>query len=151
MSYGLPSTLPWAVKFAHGAPPSTAGALRYEFGVSLPASIPNDQLMPVHPTMLYSAVALLAVFALLWALRRRPSPPGTLFGLYLVLAGLERFFVEFLRAKDDRLLWGFTTAQAIAAAALVGGFALLVVVRKQRVFPATPRIGTAARPTGTAG
>jgi len=124
-SYGLPSSLPWAVTFAHGAPPSTAGALRHEFGVSLPANIPNDALIAVHPTMLYSALVLLGVFAVLWVLRRRPAPSGRLFGLYLLLAGLERFFVEFLRAKDDRLLWGFTTAQAIAATAFLSGVVLL--------------------------
>jgi phosphatidylglycerol:prolipoprotein diacylglycerol transferase len=85
--------------------------------------------------MLYSALVLLGAFAVLWMLRRRPVPSGTLFGLCLLLAGLERFFVELLRAKDDRLLWGFTTAQAIAAVAVVGGVTLLAVgtSRKHRV------------------
>jgi len=130
-SYGLPSTLPWAVAFARGAPPSTAGALRQQFGVSLPANIPDDQLIAVHPTMLYSALALVAIFALLWSQRRRRMPAGALFGVYLVAAGLERFLVEFLRAKDDRLLWGFTTAQAIAAVSIIVGVVWLVVVRRK--------------------
>lgn len=124
-SYGLPSDLPWAVSFPRGAPPSTAGVLRREFGVQLPASIPDDQLIAVHPTMLYSALALLLLFGLLWALRRRTEPAGWLFGLYLVLSGLERFLVEFLRAKDDRFLWGLTTAQAVALV-LMSGAALLL-------------------------
>ncbi len=128
-SYGLPSSLPWAVAFRYGAPPSTAGALRREFGVTLPGNIPDSALIAVHPTMLYSAVVLIAVFAVLWALRRRREPAGWLFGLYLVLAGIERFLVEFVRAKDDRFLWGFTTAQAIAAAAILGGIFLLLVLR----------------------
>ena len=128
-SYGLPSSLPWAVAFRYGAPPSTAGALRREFGVTLPGNIPDSALIAVHPTMLYSAFVLIAIFAVLWALRRRREPAGWLFGLYLVLAGIERFLVEFVRAKDDRFLWGFTTAQAIAAAAILGGIFLLLVLR----------------------
>ncbi len=130
-SYGLPSGLPWAVAFPRGAPPSTAGALRSEFGVELPARIPDSELLRVHPTMLYSALALTLVFLILWSLRRKRSPAGTLFGLYLVLSGLERFLVEFIRAKDDRVLWGFTTAQVIAALAIAGGVALVVTLRRR--------------------
>ncbi|NIM50945.1 MAG: prolipoprotein diacylglyceryl transferase [Gemmatimonadales bacterium] len=127
-SYGLPSDLPWAVAFPRGAPPSTAGVLRSEFGVMLPSDIPDSTLVAVHPTMLYSALALSLIFTVLWALRRRSVPAGWLFALYLVLTGIERFFVEFVRAKDDRLLWGFTTAQAIAAVAIVGGSTLLLLL-----------------------
>lgn len=128
-SYGLPSDLPWAVAFPRGMPPSTAGNLRRAFGVDLPASMPDGRLLAVHPTMLYSAAALLVVFGILWVLRRTDRPAGWLFGLYLALSGVERFAVEFLRAKDDRFLWGLTTAQAIAVLAVVGGVALLAVRR----------------------
>lgn len=124
-SYGVPSDLPWAVAFPRGAPPSTAGNLRHAFGVSLPASIPDDTLLRVHPTMLYSAAVLLLVTAFLWWYRRRSGAPGRLFGLYLVLAGVERFFVEFLRAKDDRLHWGMTSAQVIAVVLTLTGLVLL--------------------------
>lgn len=130
-SYGLPSQLPWAVAFPRGAPPTTAGVLRSQFGVELPASVPDGALVSVHPTMLYSALALFLVFALLWSLRRRPYPAGSLFGLYLVSSGVERFLVEFVRAKDDRFLWGLTTAQAIAALAIVGGIVLLAQLRRR--------------------
>lgn len=127
-SYGVPSNLPWAVAFPRGAPPSTAGVLRSEFGVRLPDDIPDTALVAVHPTMLYSALALLAVFGVLWWLRRRHGPPGWLFGLYLVLSGVERFLVEFVRAKDDRFLGGYTTAQAFAAGAVLVGAALVVML-----------------------
>ncbi len=132
-SYGLPSNLPWAVAFRYGSPPSTAGVLRSEFGVALPAELPDSALIAVHPTMLYSAVALLAIFGILWAVRRKQRPPGWLFGWYLVLAGTERFLVEFVRAKDDRFLWGFTTAQAIAVIAVLAGAALVVGRRRHRL------------------
>lgn len=124
-SYGVPSDLPWAVAFPRGAPPSTAGNLRSAFGVDVAASIPDGAMLRVHPTMLYSAGILLLVAAWLWWHRRRSGAPGRLFGLYLVLAGIERFSVEFLRAKDDRLLWGMTTAQAVALTLLVLGGVLL--------------------------
>lgn len=129
-SYGVPSDLPWAVAFARGAPPSTAGNLRDLFGVPVPASIPDDTLLRVHPTMLYSAAALLLLAGLLWWYRRRSVIPGRLFGVYLVLAGVERFLVEFLRAKDDRLLWGMTTAQGVAAVLIVAGAAALWWTRR---------------------
>lgn len=129
-SYGLPSDLPWAVAFPRGAPPSTAGNLRRAFGVEIPASIPDDALLTVHPTMLYSAAVLVLLSAFLWWYRGRSGAPGRLFGLYLVLAGVERFSVEFLRAKDDRLLWGMTTAQAIAVALLLAGMVLLWATRR---------------------
>lgn len=129
-SYGVPSDVPWAVAFARGAPPSTAGNLRRAFGVDVPSSIPDDVLLRVHPTMLYSAAALLLLAAFLWWYRRRSGVPGRLFGLYLVLAGVERFMVEFLRAKDDRLLWGVTTAQAVALALIGVGVVVLWKLRK---------------------
>lgn len=123
-SYGVPSDLPWAVAFPRGAPPSTAGNLREAFGVSVPGTIPDETLLTVHPTMLYSAVVLLLLAAFLRWYRNRSGAPGRLFALYLVIAGTERVFVEFLRAKDDRLLWGATTAQAVAVALLILGVTL---------------------------
>lgn len=133
-SYGVPSDLPWAVAFPLGAPPSTAGNLRTVFGVAVPASIPDETLLRVHPTMLYSTVALLVVASLLWWSRRRTGGAGRLFGMYLILASTERFFVEFLRAKDDRLLWGgLTTAQGVAATLFVVGCVLLIRWRSRGV------------------
>lgn len=140
-SYGVPSDVPWAIAFPRGAPPSTAGNLRRVFGLDLSATIPDDALLRVHPTMLYSAATLLLLAGLLWWIRRRSGAPGRLFGLYLVVAGSERFLVEFLRAKDDRLLWGMTTAQAIAFTLLVFGVGLLWKLRGRDPDPeSTPSI-----------
>jgi phosphatidylglycerol:prolipoprotein diacylglycerol transferase len=147
-SYGLPSTLPWAVAFPRGMPPSTAGNLRTEFGVDIPAGIPDSALLTVHPTMLYSTLVLGAVAALLWWILRRGPRPGLVFGLYLVLAGLERFFMEFLRAKDDRFLAGFTTAQAIALLLIVGGSILLATRPRRAEERGRPR-GLATSPSGS--
>jgi phosphatidylglycerol---prolipoprotein diacylglyceryl transferase len=58
---------------------------------------------------------------ILWRLRDHAHAEGWLFGVYCVLAGLERFVVEFYRAKDDRLTMGLTYAQIIALVFVVGG------------------------------
>lgn len=131
-SYGVPSSLPWAVAFPRGAPPSTAGNLRGVFDLRLPPNFPDDALLRVHPTMLYSAIVLLAVAGFLWWYRRRSGRPGRLFALYLLLAGTERFLVEFLRAKDDRVLWGLTTAQVVAVLLIVAGGVLLAMLTRPR-------------------
>jgi phosphatidylglycerol---prolipoprotein diacylglyceryl transferase len=117
--YGRPSSLPWAVKFPEGLPPSTAGNLHRLFGVPVPAGIPPETVLAVHPTQLYEVALMLGAFFVLWAWRRRERPVGWLFGCYLVFAGVERFLVEFVRAKDDRLLGPFTLAQ-LTSVILVG-------------------------------
>jgi phosphatidylglycerol---prolipoprotein diacylglyceryl transferase len=109
--YGRPSNLPWAVKFPQGLPPSTAGNLQHLFGVPVPSGIDPSTVLAVHPTQLYETTLMLAAFFVLWAWRRRERPIGWLFGVYLVLAGGERFLIEILRAKDDRFLGPFTLAQ----------------------------------------
>jgi phosphatidylglycerol---prolipoprotein diacylglyceryl transferase len=124
-SYGVPSNLPWAVAFPQGMPPSTAGNLRSIFGVDVPTSIPDSAVLAVHPTMLYSSATLLGLAAVLWWYRRRNFATGSVFGLYLVLAGAERFLVVFLRAKNDRFLGPLTTAQVVAVLLMTAGAALL--------------------------
>ncbi len=132
--YGVPTDLPWGVVFPEGAaPPSTAGNLRHQFGVEVPASIPDSQLLAVHPTQLYEALACLGIWAVgLWLLRRRGhrraergGPAGGLGMAVLSLLAVERFLVEFLRAKDDRFLGDLTVAQAISLGVLAGALLLL--------------------------
>jgi prolipoprotein diacylglyceryltransferase len=83
----------------------------------------------VHPTQLYETGLMLAAFFVLWAWRRRPRPIGWLFGVYLVFAGLERFLIEFLRAKDDRFLGPFTLAQLTSVILVAVGAYLLTLWR----------------------
>ncbi|HET7275395.1 MAG TPA: prolipoprotein diacylglyceryl transferase [Longimicrobiaceae bacterium] len=117
--YGRPTDLPWGVAFPNGAPPSTAANLRTYFGVDIPASIPGDTVLQVHPTQLYEVGMALIIFTILWNLRKRFTVPGALFALYLLLAGMERLIVEVFRAKDDRFFGPFTLAQS---------FSLLIIV-----------------------
>ncbi len=129
--YGVPTDLPWGVAFPQGAaPPSTAGALRFQFGVDVPASIPDSQLMKVHPTQLYETLICLGIWAFgLWLVRRRPR--GGVTGMaMLALLGAERFGVEILRAKDDRFFGGLTVAQVISLC--VVAVALFLLLRRRR-------------------
>ena len=123
--YGKPTSLPWAVRFPRGLPPSTAGNMQSLFGIGVPAGTDPSTVLPVHPTQLYETASMLVVFAILWNLRARQWPIGWLFGLYLVFAGTERFLVEILRAKDDRFLGPFTLAQLTSALLVMLGVGLM--------------------------
>ena len=119
--YGTPWNGPLAVAFPEGAPPSTVANLVRQFGLRDYAEMPAQQVLAVHPTQLYEVAMGTAMFFLLWRLRDHKHAAGWLFGVYCVLQGLERFIVEFFRAKDDRFFGGFTMAQLIAIGFVVAG------------------------------
>lgn len=122
--YGRPTDSWVGVAFPDGAPPSTAGNLREGFGVAIPDSIPDAAVLEVHPTQLYEVGLSLLIFAVLWRLRGE-RPVGRIFALWLVLAGFERFAVEFFRAKDDRFFGALTLAQMFSLALVGLGFWLM--------------------------
>jgi len=128
--YGRPTSLPWGMKFPEGLPPSTAGNLHQLFGVPIPQGIDPAAVLAVHPTQLYEVATMLIAFAILWTLRKRGHPVGWLFGLYLTFAGVERFLVEFVRAKDDRLLGAFTLAQLTSVIIILIGVFLMILWRR---------------------
>ena len=70
----------------------------------------------------------------LWRLRDRLAP-GVLFGLYLMIAGVERFLIEFIRRNED-VVAGLTQAQLISLA-MLGLGAAIVAVRRDVPHPAT--------------
>jgi phosphatidylglycerol:prolipoprotein diacylglycerol transferase len=144
--YGRPTDLAWGMRFPEGLPPSTAGNLHQLFGVAIPAGINPSTVLAVHPTQLYEVAAMLVAFAVLWSLRKRRYPVGWIFGLYLVLAGIERFLVEFVRAKDDRLLGAFTLAQATSVAIVLIGIVLLVIWRNASSPPPGTYLETGRKP-----
>jgi len=78
----------------------------------------------VHPTQLYELVQSLFVFAILWILRKKSYPHGTIFYIYLVLAGSMRFIVEFWRANPVVGL-AMTEYQWISLALIIVGTGLL--------------------------
>ena len=90
----------------------------------------------VHPTPIYETLAMGLIAWLLWTLRDRVRP-GCLFALWLLLAGLERLLVEFLRRNDEVVL-GLTLPQLQSVAMIAGGVDLA------RGRPQPPRLGAAA-------
>lgn len=118
--YGRPWNGPWATVFPEGAPPSTVANMSSMFGVKFPAGMSPTEVVSVHPTQIYEVLMGTVMFFIIWKLRHRVHGAGWLFGLYCLLAGIERFIIEFFRAKDDRFfIGGLTAAQMIAI-----GFAL---------------------------
>ena len=118
--YGKPSDLPWAMKFKVGLPRTTPENLEYAFGVQTPPELVDaDGFVAVHPTQLYETGAALVIWGIsLWLLRRGVRP-GSLFLSVVALLGVERFLVEFVRAKDDRFFGDYTLAQVISLVVVV--------------------------------
>jgi phosphatidylglycerol:prolipoprotein diacylglycerol transferase len=79
----------------------------------------------VHPTPVYETLAMGIAAAVLWRLRDRFAP-GVLFGLYLMVAGFERFLVEFIR-RNDEVVAGLTQPQLISLALMALGAAIVAV------------------------
>lgn len=123
--WGRPTDSWVGIAFPRGAPPTRVDIIERDFGIAVdPALVERyGQIVPVHPTQLYEVGMSTLIFFLLWKLRRQPRAAGWLFMLWLVLAGLERFIVEFFRAKDDRFLGPLTLAQMISVGIMVVGVA----------------------------
>jgi phosphatidylglycerol---prolipoprotein diacylglyceryl transferase len=128
--YGRPWSGPLAVQFPQGAPPSTVGVMQREFGVRFTDGMDPSTVVAVHPTQLYEVAMGLVMFFVLWRMRHHKHAAGWLFGVYCILAGIERFIVEFFRAKDDSLAIGITLAQSIAIFAVLLGVTLMVTRRR---------------------
>lgn len=124
--YGVPTSLPWAMRFPEGLPASTAFNLNAQFGVPIPEGMSPTEVLAVHPTQLYEVTLMMVAFAVLWKLRRHRHAMGWLFGLYLTFAGIERFLIEFLRAKDDRFLGPLTLAQATSIGLITVGTVIMM-------------------------
>ncbi|MEO8333883.1 MAG: prolipoprotein diacylglyceryl transferase [bacterium] len=143
--YGRPWNGFLAVSFPDGAPPSTAGIMAQEFGIQIPIGASSNTVLSVFPTQLYEVVLGFVMFLVLWRMRDHKHAEGWLFGVYAVMAGLERFVIEFFRAKDDRLVAGLTYAQLIALAFVAFG----VVWMMWRSKPGPERPGIYPAESGT--
>lgn len=100
-------------------------------GVPIPGCVGqycNQLPAPVYPTALYEIIACFILFLVLWMLRKRIKVPGRIFGLYLVLNGIERFFIEKIRVntKYEALPFQPTQAELIALLLVVAGAVLMI-------------------------
>ncbi|HEY7932255.1 MAG TPA: prolipoprotein diacylglyceryl transferase family protein [Solirubrobacteraceae bacterium] len=113
--YGIRSSLPWAMGYPHGTVPTARG-------------------VTVQPTPIYETVAMCLLAYALWRLRDRVRP-GVIFASYLLLSGLERFLVEFIR-RNKEVLAGLTTPQLESLAlCFLGILWLAVMIRRGGLAP----------------
>jgi len=89
--------------------------------------------LPVFPTPFYETIMCVGLFFLLWSVRKKFKAPGTLFAVYLVLNGIERFFIEKIRVNTRYSIFGFhpTQAEIISTLLIITG-AILYFVLKNR-------------------
>jgi len=127
--YGRPWDGALAVKFPNGAPPSTVENMSRMFHMTFPPGANPLDVVAVYPTQLFEVTMGFVMFYILWRLRDHVHAEGWLFGVYCVLAGIERFIIEFFRAKDDRFFGPFTTAQVIAVLFVLAGIVIMTVRR----------------------
>jgi phosphatidylglycerol:prolipoprotein diacylglycerol transferase len=121
--WGRPTASVFGVRFPRGTPSTSVQNIEQIFGMSVDPELIEQygQIVPVHPTQLYEVGLSTLIFFVLWPMREHGHRKGWLFMLWLALAGMERFLVEFLRAKDDRFFGILTLAQMISLAIVVVG------------------------------
>lgn len=109
--YGPPSDVPWAIAFPNGV-------------------VPTD--VPVHPTMVYDFILLFILFFILWSIRKKNFKRGTIFGLFAIFMGCERFFTEFWRTDPNVLFDMFSLAQVLSILLSLTGTGLILYVNKYK-------------------
>lgn len=83
---------------------------------------------PVYPTPLYEAIMSISIFGFLWMIRTRVQIAGMLFGIYLILNGIERFLIEQIRVNTTYKIGGnaITQAEIISVALIIIGLAFTI-------------------------
>jgi phosphatidylglycerol:prolipoprotein diacylglycerol transferase len=104
--YGIATKLPWGMSFPNGLEPT-------------------PPFVRVHPTPLYELAAGLLIGWWLWWRAGKPRGTGAIVGEYLLLSGMARFLVEFVR-RNPKVLWGLSNAQLASAGSVIAGIALIV-------------------------
>jgi prolipoprotein diacylglyceryl transferase len=92
----------------------------------------NELPVGVYPTPFYETIACLIIFGILWSLRKKLKVPGTMFALYLMFNGVERFFIEKIRVNTTLDLFGFkpTQAEVISTLLFLSGLALWIYLKR---------------------
>jgi phosphatidylglycerol:prolipoprotein diacylglycerol transferase len=107
--YGKPTTSFLGMAYPHGTVPTPPG-------------------VKVWPTPIFEIVLMVAVFWVLYRMAKRPQPGWYVFGWFLVLAGIERFLIEFLR-RNPVWLFGLTAPQILSVVSVAIGVGIIVVQR----------------------
>jgi len=123
--YGIPTNLPWAMSFPKGIPPTTTNIFS-DLYPWIDISGYEPGLITVHPTQLYEAMICFLLFFIMWKYRNFPMIKDSLFFLYLFLAGIERFFIEFLRTNQKYILEILSGAQVISLGMILIGLYFII-------------------------
>ena len=122
--YGRPTHLPWGMSFPDGLVPTTQTCVQW--------GAPAD--CRVHPTPIYEFIAGVLICWYIWRRGTRsiqhPLAPGVITGEFLILFGLSRFLVEFIRINPP-VLWGMSNAQVAALLTIIAGAVLLLIARRR--------------------
>jgi prolipoprotein diacylglyceryl transferase len=131
--YGKPTSLPWGMSFPNGLVPTT-GPWDSESHSGVCSKYGLPQNCAVHPTPLYEFFIWLAIAAFLWHMGskalRGPKAKGEIFCNYLILTGIARFLIEFIRINPRSFL-GMTNAQTASIASILFGMVLLWRLKDQ--------------------
>jgi phosphatidylglycerol:prolipoprotein diacylglycerol transferase len=94
----------------------------------------HELAAPVYPTPIYEVIVCFILFLILWKIRDRIKLPGMMFGIYLMMNGLERFFVELIRVNTKYNVAGvrFTQAEMISSILFLSGLLLVVYSLKNK-------------------
>ena len=117
----MPSKLPWAISFEEGLPPTNVQTFELYYPW-IDISKFDSFLINVHPTQIYESVLAFVIFFYLWKKRKAIKNHGDLFFKYLLFAGVERFFIEFIRTNPKYLFNIFSGAQLISLFMVCIGF-----------------------------
>ena len=122
--YGIATNLPWGMSFPNGLVPTTER---------------------VHPTPIYELIAGLLIGWILWRRGASEKPVGQLTGEYLILTGIARFLVEFIRI-NPRIYWGMSNAQVASMGSVIFGGLLIVWAKRRGLKPVSPPVDAAVGP-----
>ncbi len=129
-SFKAPSFMPvWMVAYTYPQNVNMDGVLMANCNDEHCRALPQ----PVFPTPFYETIVCTLLFLILWAVRRRIKVPGVMFGIYLIVNGLERFTVELFRVNNTFSFFGLqpTQAEIISAALVLAGIILIIFVKRR--------------------
>ena len=90
---------------------------------------------PVWPTSLYETIMCLILFSILWMIRKKINVGGLIFGIYLIMNGVERFFIEKIRVNTEyNILGGITQAEIISFCLIITGILMSIYcIQRHRI------------------
>ena len=109
----------WSFKFPHNV---------ISDGVPIPGCVGRHCMelpLPVYPTSLYEAIIAITLFFVLWSMRKHIKIPGLLFCIYLMMNGMERFFIEKIRINNLIQFAGFQFTQAELISSIIFLFGII--------------------------